>query len=58
MSGADNIVEFSSSAMLIEQAKHERQRLQQQIEQSQRTIERSREIIERIDKVLVAAETE
>jgi hypothetical protein len=48
----DKIVPFNSSAELIEEAKKERQRLLQQIEQSQRTIEHSRQIIARIDEVL------
>ena len=56
MSDTDNIVPFSPSLTLIEQAKQERQRLVQQIEQSHATIERSREIIARIDQVLAAAE--
>ena len=46
----------SSPTALIEEAKKERLRLLEQIEQSQRTIERSREIIERIDQVLAANE--
>jgi hypothetical protein len=41
----DKIVPFNSSAELIEEAKKERQRLLQQIEQSQRTIEHSRQIM-------------
>jgi hypothetical protein len=47
---------FNSSVALIEQAKQERQRLLQQIEQSQRTIARSRGIIARLDEVLAGAE--
>jgi hypothetical protein len=46
----------SSPTALIEEAKKERQRLLEQIEQSHRTIERSREIIARIDEVLTASE--
>ena len=46
----------SSPTALVEEAKKERLRLLEQIEQSQRTIERSREIIERIDRVLAANE--
>ena len=46
----------SSSTALVEEAKKERQRLVEQIEQSQRTIERSRQIIARIDQVLAANE--
>jgi hypothetical protein len=48
----DKFVPFNSSAVLIEEAKKERQRLLAQIEQSQRTIEHSRQIIARIDEVL------
>ena len=44
----------SSPTALVEEAKKERQRLVEQIEQSQRTIERSRQIIARIDQVLAA----
>ena len=50
------VVPFNSSAALIEEAKKERQRLLDQIEQSQRTIERSRQIIPRIDEVLATAD--
>ena len=46
----------SSPTALIEEAKKERQRLVEQIEQSQRTIERSRQIIARMDQVLAANE--
>jgi hypothetical protein len=46
----------NSSTDLIEEAKKERRRLVDQIEQSQRTIERSREIIARIDEVLAAGQ--
>jgi hypothetical protein len=46
----------NSSTDLIEEAKKERRRLEDQIEQSQRTIERSREIIARIDEVLAAGQ--
>ena len=46
----------SSPTAWIEEAKQERLRLLEQIEQSQRTIVRSREIIERIDQVLAANE--
>ena len=56
MAGINNVVHFNSSVALIEQAKQERQRLLQQIEQSQRTIARSREIIARLDEVLEGAE--
>jgi hypothetical protein len=56
MAGTNNVVHFNSSVALIEQAKQERQRLLQQIEQSQRTIARSREIIARLDEVLAGAE--
>jgi hypothetical protein len=56
MNDGENILPFGSSAALIEQAKQERRRLVDQIEQSQRTIERSREIIARIDQVLSAVE--
>ena len=52
----EKYVSFSSSAMLIEEAKKERQRLLAQIEQSQRTIEHSRQIIARIDEVLAASD--
>ena len=48
----EKVVPFNSSAALIEEAKKERQRLLDQIEQSQRTIEHSRQIIARIDEVL------
>jgi hypothetical protein len=47
---------FNSSEALIADAKKERARLMEQIEQSQRTIEHSREIIARIDRVLAAAD--
>jgi hypothetical protein len=56
MSDRDTIVPFNASAALIEEAKKERQRLLEQIEQSHKTIERSLEIIARIDRVLAAAE--
>jgi hypothetical protein len=56
MAGINNVVHFNSSVALIEQAKQERQRLLQQIEQSQSTIARSREIIARLDEVLAGAE--
>jgi len=49
-------VPFNSSAALIEEAKKERQRLLEQIEQSQRTIEHSRQIIARIDEVLATTD--
>ena len=52
----DNVIPFNSSAALIEEAKKERQRLIEQIEQSQRTIEHSRKIIARIDEVLSAVQ--
>jgi hypothetical protein len=52
----ENVVPFNSSAALIEEAKKERQRLLDQIEQSQRTIEHSRQIIARIDEVLANTE--
>jgi hypothetical protein len=54
----ERTVAFNSSAALIEDAKKERQRLLEQIEQSQRTIEHSRQIIARIDEVLMAANKE
>ena len=44
-------IAFNSSTALIEEAKKERQRLAEQIEQS-RTIDHSRQIIARIDEVL------
>jgi hypothetical protein len=50
----EKVVQFNSSAELIEEAKKERQRLLDQIAQSQRTIEHSRQIIARIDEVLAA----
>jgi hypothetical protein len=40
----EKVVPINSSAALIEEAKEERQRLLDQIEQSQRTIEHSRQI--------------
>jgi hypothetical protein len=46
----EKAVPFNSSAALIEEAKKERQRLVEQIEQSQRTIEHSRQVIARIDE--------
>ena len=52
----EKVVPFNSSAALIEEAKKERQRLLDQIEQSQRTIEHSRQIIARIDEVLATAD--
>ena len=52
----EKIVPFNSSATLIEEAKEERQRLLDQIEQSQRTIEHSRQIIARIDAVLATTD--
>ena len=48
------VVQFNSSAELIEEAKKERQRLLDQIAQGQRTIGHSRQIIARIDEVLAA----
>jgi hypothetical protein len=47
---------FNSSEALIAEAKKERERLVEQIEQSRRTIEHSRAIISRLDQVLAAAE--
>jgi hypothetical protein len=47
-------IRSSPNAALIEEAKKERQRLVEQIEQSQRTIQHSREIIAHIDEVLAA----
>ena len=44
------------SEALIQQAKQERQRLLEQIEQGQKTIERSRKIIARIDEALAQLE--
>lgn len=44
----------NSSAALIAEARKERQRLLEQIEQSQKTIDRSREVIARLDQVLAA----
>jgi hypothetical protein len=52
----EKVVPFNSSAALIEEAKKERQRLLDQIEQSQRTIEHSRQIIARIDEVLATTD--
>ena len=52
----EKAVPFNSSAALIEEAKKERQRLIEQIEQSQRTIEHSRQVIARIDEVLAATQ--
>ena len=52
----EKVVPFNSSAALIEEAKKERQRLLDQIEQSQRTIEHSRQIIARIDQVLATTD--
>ena len=52
----EKVVPFNSSAALIEEAKKERQRLLDQIEQSQRTIEHSRQIIARIDQVLTTTD--
>jgi len=49
-------VPFNSSAVLIEEAKKERQHLLEQIAQSQRTIEHSRQIIARIDEVLATTD--
>jgi hypothetical protein len=47
---AETTMNDSHTLALIEQAKLERQRLLQQIEDSQKTIERSRYIIERLDE--------
>jgi hypothetical protein len=47
---------LNSPEALIEQAKQERERLQDQIVQSQNTIEHSREIIARIDQMLAAVD--
>ena len=52
----EKVVPINSSAALIEEAKKERQRLLDQIEQSQRTIEHSRQIIARIDQVLTTTD--
>ena len=52
----EKVVPINSSAALIEEAKKERQRLLDQIEQSQRTIEHSRQIIARIDAVLATTD--
>jgi hypothetical protein len=52
----DGIRNSPTATGLIEEAKKERQRLVEQIEQSQRTIKRSREIIARLDEVLAATE--
>jgi hypothetical protein len=49
---ANTVVRLNSSSALIQQAKLERQRLIEQIQENQKTIERSREIICRLDEVL------
>jgi hypothetical protein len=56
MTDKDDAATSTSSAVLIAEAKRERQRLLEQIELSQKTIEHSREIIARIDGVLSAVE--
>jgi hypothetical protein len=51
----NNVVQLNPAADLVQQAKHEREQLIEEILESQKAIERSRHILFRLDQALARA---